>query len=554
MGQGGAMRRLVIPAHLLSTLLPALLLLSMALSLFLALFHPATLDIGNAGWLIDGSDAGENALGAHAYWHDRAAGASLRTRLLSAPEGVPILFTDSNPLVTLAAKPFVAWLPADLQLVGPFVLLCLILQAFFARRLLAGFSRGGVALWLGVALLAFPPTLLNRVIHANLMAHWTILAALWLFLDPRRSRRWFAWAALITVTALIHSYLLLLVGAIWASAMLSQAIEGSPAARRTALAQVVGVLALVAVLAYWLGVGGQASSGSFGSFSMPLDALWNPGAEAMTTLLHGHERSPGRGFEGFHYLGAGGLLLVVAAILIAARYPASEQERLVRHRLRALVPSLIVLTMLAIARPPLPTLVLAMLDPVRASGRLFWPVGYVLVLMALLAVFRLPARRAAATLLVIAAIQIVDLSGMAAAIRARSEAAGSHRLYRRTSDPRWAALIRRSHTVAFMAGDVTRDLALFQEVAWRAVKAGRPVANVYAARNDRRTLLRLAAEEAAFARGALRADRLYVLLPDTPLPPVPATRIARLDGVPIIMPGPSTEPPRKSLAPVPLSP
>ena len=38
------------------------------------------------------------------------------------------------------------------------------------------------------------------------------------------------------------------------------------------------------------------------------------------------------------------------------------------------------------------------LDPVRASGRLFWSVGYVLVLMAVLAVFRLSAERAALTL------------------------------------------------------------------------------------------------------------------------------------------------------------
>jgi hypothetical protein len=43
---------------------------------------------------------------------DPSAGASLKTELLNAPEGVPILYTDSNSLLTLAAKPVAAQLPA----------------------------------------------------------------------------------------------------------------------------------------------------------------------------------------------------------------------------------------------------------------------------------------------------------------------------------------------------------------------------------------------------------------------------------------------------------
>ena len=523
------------------------LLLALQLALYLALFHPATLDIGNAGWLINGGDGGENALGAHAYWHDRTAGASLRTTMLNAPEGVPVLFTDSNPLVTLIAKPFAAWLPVDAQLVGPFVLLTLFLQTLFAWLLLRPHAPGRIALWSGVALLAFPPTLLNRASHANLMAHWTILAALWLFLDRSRRDRWRWWAGLVATAALIHSYLLILVGAIWASAMLASWVEGSAATRRAAVAQVAGMFALVAMLAWWLGVGGQAATGYFGSFSMPLDALWNPGAEAATTLVSGHERSPGRGFEGFQYLGAGGLLLVAAAIVIARYRRARPGERIVGERLRALVPAMVVLAVLAIARLPLPAAVLMWLDPVRASGRLFWPIGYVLVLMALLAVYRLSARSAGAMLIAIVALQTIDLSGMAAAIRARSGVAGEYRLYARTPDRRWDVLVRRSRSVAFMPGDVTRDLALFQEVAWRAIDAGRPVANVYAARAGVATQRRLAAEEAAFAHGTLRADRLYVLLPGARLPPAAAARAQRIDGAIVV--APLTGATRKTLAP-----
>ncbi len=525
---------------------PVLLLL-LPLLVFLAVFHPAVLDIRNAGWLIDGSDNGENALGAHAYWHDRGAGASLRTTLLNAPEGVPVLFTDSNPLVTLLAKPFAAWLPGDAQLVGPVILLGLILQAVFAWLLLRRHAPGRLALWCGVVLLAFPPTLLNRTGHANLMAHWTILAALCLFLDPVRGRRWRWWAALIAVTALIHSYLLILVGAIWASTMLARWIEGNRGERHRTIVHGAAMLVLVAMLGWWMGVGGQVASGFFGRFSMPLDALWNPGVPAYSTLLPAYERSAGRGFEGFQYLGAGGLAFVAAAIVVARRLPVREGERAVARRLRGLVPAMVVLAILAVARLPLSPTTLSWLDPIRASGRLFWPIGYVLILMALLAAFRLSSRRVGMMLAAIVALQVVDLSGMAAAIRHRSAGAGEYRLYARTRDARWDDLIRDARSVAFLPSDVTQDLALFQEVAWRAVDAGIPVANVYAARSSPRTLQRLDREAAAFARGALLPDRLYVLLPGVPIPPATGARIERIDGVTVIAPLARRADRRKSL-------
>lgn len=516
-------------------LTPALLLL-LPFALFLAFFNPGTLDIDNPGWLIRDSDNGEGALGAHAYWHDPTSGASLHTHLLNAPEGVPVLYTDSNPLVTLAAKPFASLLPEDAQLFGCFTLLNLFLQAVFAWLLLRRYAPGPLALWTGVALLAFPPTLFNRFIHVNLMAHWTILAALCLYLDERRAARLGWWAPLIAVTALIHSYLLIIVGAIWASKMLQRFREGSARTRKVLVGEGAVILTLVALLASWMGVGGQVSSGAFGQFAMELDALWNPGLDHFTNLLPAHESSPGHGFEGFQYLGAGGLLLIAAALVISRFRPARESEAEAKRTLRTLLPALIVMATIAIMSFPLPAPILTLLDPVRGSGRLFWPMGYVLVFMAVLAVYRLSADRAGLLLLALIALQTIDLSGMAYAIRAQSRMAEQHQLYVRTLDPRWDQLVRQAQTITFIPGDVTRDLGVFQEVAWRAVKAGRPVTNVYAARISATTARRLEVEGTAFARGELVPGRLYVLIGGATIPAVARPFAQMLDGVTVIIP------------------
>lgn len=533
-----------VPARL-SRLLPLALL---PVALFLALFHPAILDIGNFGWLIRGTDNGENALGLHAYLHDSGAGLSLRTTLLGAPEGVPLLFTDSNPLLGLLLKPFAALLPADAQFVGVWLLACLFLQVAFAWALLRRFAPSPLALWCGVVLLAALPTLANRFVHVNLMAHWLILWALWVYLDPARAARLRWWAPVIAVTALVHSYLLVMVGAIWASALLERFVAGDASARRRLAGQGVAVLAGVFCLAWWLGAGGRyALSGTYGAFAMPLDALWNAANPSYSNLLPTVAQREGRGFEGFQYLGAGGLLLLIGAVLVARRIPPAGKERAILHRLRWLAPALVVLTLLAVGnlpdiaghrlpRFPLPEALAPALDAVRASGRLFWPVAYVLMFVALVALYRLPRDRAGLALAALVAVQAIDLAGMFAAIRATSAEAADRRRYVRTADPRWDALVAGARDIAFMPGDVTKDLALFQEVAWRAASRGRPVRTVYAARTALATARRLAAEQQDFAAGRLVPGRLYVLLPASPLPAEATPHMLLVDGVVVIRP------------------
>jgi hypothetical protein len=524
--------------------LPRLPLLVLPVLLFLALFHPAILDPTNAGWLIRGSDNGENALGLHAWLHDPAPGL-LRTRLLNAPDGVPLLFTDSNPLLALLLKPFASLLPADFQAVGLWYLLCLFLQVFFAWRLLRDRAPGPVALWCGVTLLAMLPTLANRYLHANLFAHWLILWALDRFLDPAKAGSNRGWAPLIALTALIHSYLLVMVGAIYASAMLERfvALRGDSRRRAILVAGAAAMLAMVVAIAWLLGaLEPHVAAGNYGAFAMPLDALFNPGNPSYSRLLPSIEQRPGRGFEGFQYLGAGLLVLVPIAALTAWRTPAPADARATLRRLRWLVPALLALTLLAVSNYPdfaghalprirLPGAVSDALDPIRASGRLFWPAAYVIALVLIVTAFR--HRQAGALLAAVLAIQLVDLSGLFAAVRAESAEADRHHLYVRTTDPRWDALILTARDIGFVPPDARREFGLFQEIAWRAATLRRPVRIVYAARDSRATLSRWRAEQAQFDHGSMIPGRLYVLGRGVAAPA--GVRVIALDGVRMVL-------------------
>jgi hypothetical protein len=187
-----------------------------------------------------------------------------------------------------------------------------------------------------------------------------------------------------------------------------------------------------------------------------------------------------------------------------------------------------------IATLPMPEMMPKLLDPIRAAGRMFWPVDYVLALVAI----AIACRMRFGTLVLGAALllQIVDLAPLFAFSHASSAAATDPRAYHRTLDPRWNALIAQADMIEFEPPQPYRDLALLEEVTWRAVVAGRPVRYFYASREPVAVKRRLEADSFAFNAGQVDSRHLYVLL-DGWAPPSLVGRVTKIDGVSIIAPG-----------------
>ncbi|WP_375398338.1 DUF6311 domain-containing protein [uncultured Sphingomonas sp.] len=514
-------------------------LAALAAVIFVAWMHPAILDVRNVGWLLDGSDRGQTAIGLAAYLRG-GSWPALHNPLLLAPEGLPLSLTDSNPLLGLLCRPL--GLPADWQVIGWWLLVCVVLQVAFANALLRRHVADPLALFLGTALVSFSPTLIARYGHVNLCAHWTILWALWIFVDETRAKQPAWWMAVIGVSLLIHPYLAVMTGAIWASAVIRLIILHRD--RSSIMIAAGAVAASVLAIAWWLGLIGQSlvSSGTYGRFGIALDGLWNPGNPDYSALLPGVAASPAQGFEGFNYLGAGMLVLVALAV-IALLFGRGRSAGL---SLTWLIPAFGAFALIAIgphliwrgqviASIPVAAGLRDALDPVRAAGRLFWPVGYVIALTAVVIVARLP--RGALMIGGALALQVIDLAPMLAAVRATSARADDHRLYLRTRDPRWQSIIDRASAIEFYPIRSDREKAVVEELAWRAITAPRPVLlrYFYASREPAAVAARLDADAAAFRAGRIDRSRLYVLL-DGRASGALAGRVTIIDGLAVIVP------------------
>jgi hypothetical protein len=383
----------------------------------------------NIAWLTE-PDPAMQYMGWAFYRHEPWAGlAPIGVNARYGMElGSSILYADAIPLLAIVFRPLSSLLPEPFQYFGLWLLVSFLLQSYFAWKLLgltltgqANGNQSGLAVrLLGAGLFVFAPPLLFRLStgHYALVGQWTLLAALLLNLGrPRRPVA--AWSALILTTALIHTYLLAMVCFLWGSSWVSRSILAN---RRWTIAalEIVWIACLVAG-ALWEGgfflVGSGRDMPGFGVYHMNLLAPINPaGWSRVLPTLPGHDGD----YEGFNFLGLGGIALAILAVP-AVTWLLARRMLSLRREWIPLGATLTVLSLYALSNTigfgsftytyALPDGVISGLSTLRASGRLFWPAFYTLLLAAIAVIAKACGRRVTtAVLAVLLVVQIVDMT------------------------------------------------------------------------------------------------------------------------------------------------
>jgi hypothetical protein len=544
--------------------------------LFLAFFNPFVLDPTRIGWLMI-ADWGQHVLGWNAFRHTPWS-AGNHEYLLYWPTGLPVIYTDSNPLFAFIFKPFRDFLPKDFQYIGPWFLFCVCLHFVFAWKLVRPHAPGRWSGLGGAIALSALPCLYYRMRHDTLMAQWLILWALHLVVNVRagtpsiiaegtsrfkslliRLGDFFdaktrGWIALLGLTGMIHPYILFMVVVIWGGDMLRYFWPAARALDRRTLALVVcrglvtfAVPLLTMGLAGAYTTGQSPGAGGWSYYSAGLDSFFNPVVQDFSNFLRAWPQSPGQAFEGYQYLGFGLLVLIVAAVILYIVTPEAKQSRAFLGSLKPLIIPFVILAAFALTNrvqafgqtllyfdlPPATRNVLAIL---RASGRFLWPIGYCMVFAALVVLYKSRQRTLAAVLPAVLILQAVDLNGFAVTMREATSLAAKPQTYYLTPSPLWDKLVARSNGVDFYPVNVHFNDKLFYELTWRATSQAKPVNTMYPARENLIQIAHMQADQDAFKRGQVRNDRLFVFLKQCDAPPELQSRLRMLDGVWIIPP------------------
>jgi Family of unknown function (DUF6311) len=397
---------------------------------FLLVVGPRVVDVSNIAWLGSG-DPAQQFLG----WE------FFRKWPWSFPVGLnpnygleisnSIVFSDSNPLLALAFKPFSPLLPEPFQYFGLWVYVSFVLQAWFGYKLTRLFSDRLIVCLLGAGLFVFSPPMIGHLQRPqrgdlNQVAHFLLLAALYLCFRQSQKNHGIAWACLLTVAALVHAYILAMVALLWLADLLGLVFRREQPTGY-AVQEVLAVTALVGLMCWQAGYFSAVGEGlpipssyghghAYGYYRMNMLSLFD--SSGWSYLLKDLPEAGGD-YEGFNFLGSG----VILALLFAVLGLIKSQRNLLGAigKRPALLVAMFCLTAFALSNKlgigsatlelPLPEIVLRAAAIFRASGRMFWPVFYALVVSIVYVIVRSYGNRATVAILAVAlTVQIVDTS------------------------------------------------------------------------------------------------------------------------------------------------
>jgi hypothetical protein len=529
----------------------------MGLLTFLALYGPAALDPTRLGWLLR-DDFSQHLLG---WLFFRNAPLGLPLGAIPGyvhPLGTTLGYTDSLPWVGLLLRPFSGLLPVNFQYIGPWLCLCLVLQgavgAWVARRLGARVAHQ----WLIGALLVLSPTLLARMSmsHDALCAHWLIVLLVGLHLIPQRDARDARRAlqgglALCVLAAGIHPVIAVMVLALAVSLCVRTALEGHGGWRGPALAAVANVVAVLVLFHGfgYFGMTGPLAAVGFGDYSADLGTFLNPSGYQdlrWSRFLPSLPRQGGQ-YEGFGYLGVGGLFALGAALVLVGRR-ARDVGRLWRRwapvALVAVGLAFFALSwrvtwmgeqvadLSALYRPAL-----RWVEAFRSSGRFVWPLYYLVLLGSALALLRLPRPATAPVLLALALV----LQGLDVNLGGGRQAHQGAPWNSRPSDALREAARGRKHLVLYPpqshdgSGRGCRAGPMdFHRWAYRAYRLGLTFNSGYVARlDDARAQAYCLGLDADVQAGRLDPETVYLSIPERlgQFRAIPGTRCSEEEGL-----------------------
>lgn len=395
----------------------------LAIIFYLLVFRIESLNPANYKWMLYGGDLTQNYLGGAVYRAGSWSWPILVNRSIGYPYGVSVLGTDSLPIMAIIFKFFTYFfgLSPYYQFFGIWTLLCLILQAFFAVKILRKiFGDNSIYNIICSLLFVTAPILINRSFaHSTLVGHWTILASILLYLNNKLDKKeWFYIGLIITTSFMVHPYFTFMITPVIAALVYKKVFTEKEVTIKTAFKFGSIITMSLIIVMYLLGMFTvtNPNAGGWKSFSMNLNALINP-IWSKSLFLNQLGYSMSHQQEGCNYLGCG-LLLALAMAIFSNREKIFSKENFIKNK-EILIACLFLILFSLSSNVYLGSSLVFSYNSIilrsfggifRSSGRMFWPVWYLLVCFILNKLSERYKEKNKFILPLLCIIQLIDLS------------------------------------------------------------------------------------------------------------------------------------------------
>ena len=243
----------------------------------------------------------------------------------SYPGGTNIVFTDSLPLLAIFFKIFNFLLPENFQFLGLWLFICTFLNGLFSFKLLRHYKVSLLFSYAFVFLLMMNPVFMFRASHAALYVHWFIIGSVYYFVsiqnDKDYSRNFKKVLFFFIISGLISPYFTLFLAGFISIFLVLNVLQKYIPIYKTLLFVFVSAI-IEFFLLYVVGAigGGEklGSEGNYNMFGMNLNSLFN--SRGMASLIDGFPVYRGDQLEGYMYLGAGFIALIIIVFILFPFY------------------------------------------------------------------------------------------------------------------------------------------------------------------------------------------------------------------------------------------
>ena len=445
-------------------------------------------------WNRIGGDNAAGLIGYYALAHDQWRWPALATALINSPQGANAYFTDSVPIMALIGKALFKNTGLLYPYFGVWILLSYILMGVLACAILRYLGIGTILSILGAILIILTPEFLWRFQHIGLIAQFFILASLLLYFHITSASHKKETVVLVTsfgVMVFVNPYLFAMCSAVLLAGLLDACRLGR-ISLSTAVTSIFTLLSASALMAFAAGLlaSGESlpASGGFGRYSMNLLSPIMPQYSVLSGP--GFLDATGGQYEGFNYLGAGSMAVVIVGAIVG-------RKKLVCVLQKHLFLILIMVALTAYAASSkiyvgafevldIPHERLPIIDRItsifRSSGRFFWPVGFLIVIAAIVAIHRSWGAAGLGKVLVPAlALQVLDLTPLYSLMNLKSQLRATNNAGHSIGE-----IIEQHDFVSFYPGylcaDKERETILELQLA--SALRGKPFDGAYLGRGD----------------------------------------------------------------------
>ena len=337
--------------------------------------------------------------------------------------GNSIVYADIIPLFAIFFKIFKKFISFNFQYYSLWILISIFLQTYLSFKIINKFTSDDFYSFLGAIFFVLSPVFLNRLgLHIALASHWLILLSF--YIEACTKKKDFYRKLNIILSLTIHFSLTIIISFFHYIFKIKQLFSKDKKTKFLLDTFFLGIvsISIMYMIGYFEIPPYDGLGGGYGYFAFNLNSFFNPlnsinGLNTSWSTFFPVLESPKGHYEGFAYLGLSGILFLI--LFLYSFFCKINGFIFSKSKIVILT---IIFSLLALTNKiylsenlllsfELNKYIYGILGIIRASGRMIWPVYYLIFFTGIIFIFRnFNNHKGKLILSLLLIIQIIDLS------------------------------------------------------------------------------------------------------------------------------------------------